>query len=109
MSILTAADYPSFLNRFGFRCPVAEQRGRFSVDDVSPVRAAVQISAPVLLIHGANDVDTPPAHSQRVYEALRGPKRLIMVPAAGHNQSLHSELVWSEIDRWTADILNHQI
>jgi dipeptidyl aminopeptidase/acylaminoacyl peptidase len=30
------------------------------VDDVSPVAAAAKITVPVLLIHGAADVDTPP-------------------------------------------------
>jgi dipeptidyl aminopeptidase/acylaminoacyl peptidase len=40
------------------------------VDDVSPVRAAARITVPVLLIHGAADVETPPAHSERVRAAL---------------------------------------
>ena len=40
---------------------VAEQRGRFLVDAVSPVQAARTIRAPVLLIHGAEDKETPPA------------------------------------------------
>jgi dipeptidyl aminopeptidase/acylaminoacyl peptidase len=64
------------------------------------VLAAARIKAPVLLIHGDRDRETPPAHSRRVFEALTGPKRLILVPGAGHNQSLRSAEVWSEIDRW---------
>jgi len=69
------------------------------VDDVSPVVAAAKITVPVLLIHGAADVDTPAAHSQRVFVALSGPKRLILVPGAGHNQSLRGD-VWAEIEQW---------
>ena len=78
---------------------LAEQRGRFQVDAVSPVAAAAEIRNPVLLIHGAADSETPPEHSQRVLAALAGTKRLILVPGAGHNQALRGE-VWDEIDRW---------
>jgi pimeloyl-ACP methyl ester carboxylesterase len=78
---------------------LAEQRANLAVDAASPVAAASRVTARVLLIHGAADIDTPPSHSQRVYEALRGPKRLLLVPAAGHNASLRGD-VWHEIERW---------
>jgi hypothetical protein len=83
---------------------VAEQRGRFRLDDVSPARAAASIVAPVLLIHGGQDVDTPPSHAQRVFASLKGPKRLLLVPGAAHNGSLRAE-VWDEIERWIDDVL----
>jgi pimeloyl-ACP methyl ester carboxylesterase len=54
---------------------LAEQQGRFQVDAVSPVVAAAEIKAPVLLVHGAADTETPPDHSRRVLAALAGPKR----------------------------------
>jgi pimeloyl-ACP methyl ester carboxylesterase len=78
---------------------IAEEQAGFSVDDVSPVTAAAGITIPVLLVHGADDTDTPPDHSRRVLAALRGPKRLILVPGARHNQSLNAD-VWNEIERW---------
>jgi pimeloyl-ACP methyl ester carboxylesterase len=78
---------------------IAEREGGFSVDAASPVAAAGRIKAPVLLIHGAADRETPPSHSQRVFAALLGPKRLLLVPGAGHNQSLRGD-AWTEIDRW---------
>lgn len=84
---------------------VAEQRGRFLVDAVSPLQAAGTITAPVLLIHGAEDKETPPAHSQRIFEALTGPRRLMLVPGAGHNQSLYGPGVWGEIERWIEEAL----
>jgi pimeloyl-ACP methyl ester carboxylesterase len=83
---------------------VAEQQAGFSVDAVSPVVAAAAITQPVLLIHGEADTDTPPAHSQRVLQALAGPKRLILVPGARHNESLRGD-VWNEIDRWIDGVL----
>jgi len=63
-----------------------------------------EIRAPVLLVHGAIDADTPPDHSRRVLAALAGPKRLILVPGAGHNESLRGE-VWDEIERWLDGVL----
>lgn len=83
---------------------LAERLGHFRVDDVSPQRAAASIRVPVLLIHGAADVDTPPSHSRRIYDALRGLKRLVLVPGVGHNHSLQPE-VWPEIDAWIEQVL----
>jgi alpha-beta hydrolase superfamily lysophospholipase len=54
----------------------------------------------VLLVHGSDDADTAPRHSQRVLQALAGPKRLILVPGARHNESLRGSAVWTEIERW---------
>jgi pimeloyl-ACP methyl ester carboxylesterase len=79
---------------------VAERRADFRVAETSPQAAARNVHVPVLLIHGANDTDTRLAHSQRVFDALVGQKRLVMVPGAGHNQSLRGASTWSEIDRW---------
>jgi len=78
---------------------LVEQQGHFKVDDASPLQAAATITAPVLLIHGAADVDTRPDHSKRIYAALHGPKQLILVPGAGHNGSLRPE-VWQQIEDW---------
>ena len=94
---------PQPIIRKAFR--IAEERGGFLVDAVSPADAARSIRAPTLLIHGAADHETPPAHSQRVYEALAGPRRLILVPGVGHNQSLNAPGIWGEIDKWIEESL----
>jgi pimeloyl-ACP methyl ester carboxylesterase len=78
---------------------LAEREAGMRVDDVSPEQAADRVAARVMLIHGAADTDTPPAHSQRVYARLRSDKRLLLVPGAHHNQSLNSD-TWAEIERW---------
>jgi alpha-beta hydrolase superfamily lysophospholipase len=85
---------------------IAEQEGRFAVDQVSPVAAAVRIVCPVLLIHGEDDRETPPAHSRRVFEALPAAanKRLLIVPGAGHGNVLRAE-TWKEIDRWLDQVI----
>lgn len=78
---------------------LAEAEGRFRVDEASPVAAAPRITAPVLLIHGDHDEETPHAHSERILAALTGPKRLITIPGGGHRGGLRAE-TWLEIDRW---------
>lgn len=82
----------------------AERDGQFVIDDVSPVKAAQRIAAPVLLIHGAEDHNTPPSHSERVFAALRGRRHLVLVPRAGHNDVLRRE-VWTQIDAWMEEAL----
>jgi alpha-beta hydrolase superfamily lysophospholipase len=83
---------------------LAERKGAFEVDQVSPVAAAVRIQVPVLLVHGAADRETPPAHSRRVAAALGARGRLLIVPGAGHNDALTAE-TWREIEAWLSDIL----
>jgi alpha-beta hydrolase superfamily lysophospholipase len=78
---------------------LAEVEGKFRVDDASPVAAAPRIAAPTLLVHGAKDDETPATHSQRIFAALRGPKRLILVPNADHNHVVDAQ-VWRDIDAW---------
>lgn len=84
---------------------VAEERGRFRVSAVSPMRAAAGIEAPVLLLHGALDGETPPNHSRRVLAALGPSAQLILVGDAGHNQSLSKPEVWPRIEAWLARAL----
>jgi len=84
---------------------IAEARGHFSMDEVSPAEAARRIRIPVLLIHGAEDIDTPPDHSRRVLAALAGPKELLIVQGARHNESLRPSDTWRRIDRWVETVL----
>jgi dipeptidyl aminopeptidase/acylaminoacyl peptidase len=79
---------------------LAEQQASFKVDETSPVLAAPRIRGRVMLVHGQADTDTLPAHSERVFAALRGKNnRLLLVPGAGHNDVFRPD-VWREIDAW---------
>ncbi len=100
---------PKFMTKGSIRkaFAIAQDKGRFSIDEVSPVRAAAQISVPVLLLHGALDRETPPAHSQRIFDALAAPKRLIVLSGAGHNQALQAS-TWRDIDGWLETILQRE-
>ncbi|MBI5478454.1 MAG: alpha/beta fold hydrolase [Deltaproteobacteria bacterium] len=84
---------------------LAEAQGKFRVDDASPIVAAPRIRVPVLLFHGAADTDTKPAHSQRVHDALGGPKKLALVPRAEHNDVLNHEWVWDAISDWLDQVV----
>jgi fermentation-respiration switch protein FrsA (DUF1100 family) len=39
----------------------------------------------VLVIHGDTDDLIPVSHGQALYEAAAGPKRIEIIPGAGHN------------------------
>ena len=79
---------------------LAEQTAKFRVDDVSPLAAAARIHVQVFLLHGERDNETPNAHSHRVFAALHEPRKLLIVPGAGHGDSLNGGAVWREIDAW---------
>ena len=87
---------------------LAEKEASFRADDVSPVAAAARIHAPVIVIHGAEDHETPPAHSERVFAALAGPKQMVRVPGAKHNDTLTAE-TWRQIDAWVDAHVNAQM
>jgi fermentation-respiration switch protein FrsA (DUF1100 family) len=51
-----------------------------------------EIACPTLVIHGGRDTLVPLDHGQRLYDALPGPRRMEVIPAAGHNDiSLYPE------------------
>jgi hypothetical protein len=77
---------------------IAERTARFEVAEVSPVAAAARLRIPVLVVHGAQDAETRPEHSKRVYAALAGPKRLVLVDGAGHDDALAR--AWPEVEAW---------
>ena len=81
----------------------AQHDAQFVVNEVSPLLAAKTITVPAFILHGALDRGTPPTHSERVYDALNGPKRLLIVPNAGHNDLL-SPGVWAQIEAWIDEL-----
>jgi pimeloyl-ACP methyl ester carboxylesterase len=81
---------------------LAGSRGGFEAADASPATAARAIRVPVLLIHGEADRETGVEHSRRTFEALAGPRRLFVVPGAGHTDTLRGSEVWAEIEGWLA-------
>jgi pimeloyl-ACP methyl ester carboxylesterase len=76
---------------------IAARDGGFRLEDASPVASAPRIRCPVLLVHGADDRDTPAEHSKRIHAALTGTKELILVPGMHHNDPV-DEATWKRIE-----------
>jgi pimeloyl-ACP methyl ester carboxylesterase len=72
------------------------REGGFDVAEASPVRAAGRLRVPVLLVHGDADRETRPEHSRRIFAALAGPRRLLAVRGAGHDDALGR--AWGEVE-----------
>lgn len=51
------------------------------------IEKARKLRTPVLYIHGTADREVPYAMSERLYEATNAPKRLLLVPGGGHEDS----------------------
>jgi fermentation-respiration switch protein FrsA (DUF1100 family) len=49
------------------------------------------LSCPVLIVGGEDDVKTLPADTRRLFEAARDPKELWMVPKTGHRDLFSPE------------------
>ena len=61
-------------------------------EQVMPIQAIAQVTAPVLFIHGAADDYTPPHMAQALYqEKQTGARGLYLAPKAGHAESYASD------------------
>jgi dipeptidyl aminopeptidase/acylaminoacyl peptidase len=110
--IARSGAYNRTLTPFGFQ---TERRSFWEVpqvyDRMSPFRYADQISAPILLIHGALDANsgTFPIQSERLFQAVQGTggtARLVILPHESHGyvaresvlHMLAEQFDW--LDRW---------
>jgi alpha-beta hydrolase superfamily lysophospholipase len=66
----------------------AERLAGLAAWEVSPEKAVAARAYPVLLICDAEDVALPCRHTQRIYDAARGPKQMWIVPGASHTAAL---------------------
>ena len=88
--IARSGAYNRTLTPFGFQ---TERRSFWEVpavyDRVSPFRYADKISAPILLVHGADDANsgTFPVQSERLFQGIAGnggTARLVVLPFENH-------------------------
>ena len=56
----------------------------FDTTDASAVDAAGKLKCPLILVHGRLDIIVPFNHSERIYSAAAGPRKLISLPLANH-------------------------
>ncbi len=110
--IARSGAYNRTLTPFGFQ---SERRSFWEVpmvyDQVSPFRYADQISAPILLVHGADDANsgTFPIQSERLFHAIQGnggTARLVVLPFESHGYVARESVLhvlaeqFSWLDRW---------
>jgi pimeloyl-ACP methyl ester carboxylesterase len=75
------------------------------VPDAYPsLRRIARVRAPLLVLHGEDDMIVPVEHGRALFEAAPEPKRLVVVPGAGHNDivSLAGALLAEEIVAWVS-------
>lgn len=85
----------------------AEAAGGFRVADISPERAARNVTVPVLVVHGSLDAFIPMQHALRIYESLAGPKSFLRLEGVNHTDVLLSDGVWGEIDRFINQVVRN--
>lgn len=61
----------------------------FSARDLRPIDRIGAVTAPIFLIAGGRDVDTPPEESRRLFAAAPNPKQYWEIEGAGH-QDFHA-------------------
>ncbi|MCI0596803.1 MAG: alpha/beta fold hydrolase [candidate division Zixibacteria bacterium] len=54
-------------------------------DVLDPAEEAKKVGCPVLVVHGDIDDIVPPELTRRLFNALAGPKELVVIPGAQHN------------------------
>ena len=75
--------------------------------DITTISAMQNTSVPILFIHGSDDKFVPIRMTYENYKACKSPKRLLVVPGAGHGKSYYYEkenyenavrALWQEYD-----------
>lgn len=99
---------PSWIGRTVLRLPVevgmvyANIRYGLDFDRDSPADAVGHSSTPILLIHGAKDINILPHHSELI--AARYPSRVLLweVPGAAHcgASTIAPQIFWSKVLTW---------
>lgn len=63
-----------------------------------------RVTCPVLIVHGEADQVVPVRHGRALFAMVRGPKRALFVPKAGHNDlpAMAGKSYWDEISAFRA-------
>lgn len=70
---------------------VLQLRGGYDLKEASALEAVKNTSLPVLMIHGEEDDMVPVDMAYELYEAAAGEKELLIIPGAGHAQSVDKD------------------
>ena len=73
----------------------------FDPEEASVIEAARKVTAPMFLVHGMIDLSVPSDHSQGIYDAAAGPKKLQLVTPGPEQFAL-----FAVMEDWIADKMN---
>ena len=73
------------------------------VDQYRTVDRIGQVDVPLFVIHGGRDSTIPLNHARRIFHAASEPKRLSVVPRAGHND-LFEQGAWTQVRGFIAGL-----
>jgi len=80
--------------------PLIQLLAGFDPASVSPEQDIASLDLPILFIHGVADREVPPSHSRRLFAAKQhGLRRLLLVPEAGHVES-----IWTDRDAYETEL-----
>jgi len=91
-----ARRFVPFMNAKKFE-EVVERAGEiagFDPDDASALRAASELAAPLLVVHGRIDAIVPHRHGVAVYNAANVQKKLVTFPLLGHISLVLGRQTW---------------
>ncbi|MBE6894971.1 MAG: alpha/beta hydrolase [Ruminococcaceae bacterium] len=73
--------------------------GRFDLEEYSALQAVENCTLPVMFVHSSGDDFVPCYMSSKLYDACRGPKRLVVIGGSGHGLSflLDNQKYFSEL------------
>ena len=80
-----------------------------AVPDAYPsLRLIANLRAPLLVLHGGDDMIVPVEQGRALFDAAPEPKRLLILPGVGHNDvlSLSGDAVAEEIASWARHCLS---
>lgn len=100
---LSGMHLPGFLVNVASLC--AKIRCGHSFQEMRPIDSLRENRIPLLFIHGAEDSFIVPEHSRRMRAETKGASELVLIPGAGHAQSvltdpdLYREKLYAFLDR----------
>jgi uncharacterized protein len=85
-----------------------KRKAKFSIEDISPMKAISDKSIPVMFIHGSMDELVPSYMSEEMYKAKKGLKRLLIVEGAKHGNAYETnkELYEKEVEIFLEEVLS---
>lgn len=81
---------------------------RYMLERFESVNIIHRIAAPLLVFHGENDKVIPLSSGQELFDAAIEPKRMKVIPNAGHARLLRSG-AWSEIQDFLKEVMDPKV